>query len=87
LGEKKIKLNRPVTGSRITLTSPDPSAVATHKRSKRDIAESDTHEVTFIPHDDTVQSDDNELDHHVDKRDDASVNSDNDKERKIVDEL
>lgn len=84
--KKKIKLNRPVTGSRITLTSPDPSAVATHKRLKRDTVESETHEVTFIPHDDTVQSDDNELDHYDNKRD-ADVDSGIDKERKIVDEL
>lgn len=41
---------RPAYGSRITLTSPDPSAVDTHKRTKRDTAESDTHEVTFIPY-------------------------------------
>lgn len=39
-------------GSRITLTSPDPSAISPHKRSKRDTAKSDTHEVTFIPSDD-----------------------------------
>lgn len=68
---------RPVTGSRITLTSPDPSAVSIHKRSKRDIAESDTHEVTFTPHNDT--------------NDDDTIHSSGDyestKERKIVDEL
>lgn len=42
---------RAAYGSRITLTSPDPSAVATHKRSKRDTVQSDTNEVTFVPHD------------------------------------
>lgn len=76
----------PVTRSRITLTSPDPSAVSTHKRSKRDSFESNTHEVTFIPHDDdTIQSDvdDNEL--HDDR--DIKDESDDNKERKIVDEL
>lgn len=41
---------RPVYGSRIKLTSPDPSAIDTHKRTKRNTAESDTHEVTFLPH-------------------------------------
>lgn len=41
-------------GSRITLTSPDPSAVSIHKRTKRDTAQSDTHEVTFTPHDDAT---------------------------------
>lgn len=43
---------RSAYGSRITLTSPDPSAVSPHKRAKRDTVESDTHEVTFIPYDD-----------------------------------
>ena len=70
--------NRPVSSSRITLTSPDPSAIAVHKRSKRDTAQSDTHEVTFIPHDDTVpySGEDVQSDH-----------SEANKERKIVDEL
>lgn len=48
-------------GSRITLTSPDPSAVSTHKRSKRDTVESDTHEVTFIPQDDAASDGENEV--------------------------
>lgn len=43
---------RAAYGSRITLTSPDPSAIATHKRSKRDTVQSDTSEVTFVPHED-----------------------------------
>jgi hypothetical protein len=43
---------RQAHGSRITLTSPDPSAVSTHKRTKRDTAESDTPVVTFVPFDD-----------------------------------
>lgn len=85
---EKIQLNRPVTRSKITLTSPDPSAIATNKRSKRDTVESYTHEVTFIPFDDTVQSVDNELDHHTHiKSGDDSLNKSYDKERKIVDEL
>lgn len=75
-----------MTRSRITLTSPDPSAVSTHKRSKRDSFESETHEVTFIPLDDTIQSevDDNELDI---KDESAHKTNDDNKERKIVDEL
>jgi hypothetical protein len=39
-------------GSRITLTSPDPSAISPNKRNKRDTAHSDTSEVIFIPSDD-----------------------------------
>lgn len=48
---------RPAYGSRITLTSPDPSAISTLKRTKRDTAESDTHEVTFTPHNDATEKD------------------------------
>jgi hypothetical protein len=48
-------------GSRITLTSPDPSAVSPHKRSKRDTATSDTHEVTFTPSDDVADDHDASL--------------------------
>lgn len=48
---------RAAYGSRITLTSPDPSAIATHKRSKRDTAQSDTSEVNFIPHEETDTED------------------------------
>lgn len=51
-------LKRPAYGSRITLTSPDPSAVSTHKRTKRDTAASDTHEVTFTPYNDATDSED-----------------------------
>jgi len=50
--------HRPAFGSRITLTSPDPSAVSIHKRTKRDTVQSDTHEVSFIPHDDDNDNDD-----------------------------
>lgn len=57
----KINMNSRIAyGSRITLTSPDPSAVSTHKRSKRDTATSDTHEVTFTPSDDDDVADDDE---------------------------
>lgn len=44
--------SRKAFGSRITLTSPDPSAIQENKRNKRDTVESDTSEVTFIPSDD-----------------------------------
>lgn len=53
-----ITHKRPAYGSRITLTSPDPSAISQHKRTKRDTVESDTHEVTFIPYDDELSADD-----------------------------
>lgn len=58
-------------GSRITLTSPDPSAISTHKRTVRDTAQSDTQEVTFIPQDDAAAFGEEEVT----------------KERKISDEL
>jgi hypothetical protein len=73
-----IQQNRPVSSSRITLTSPDPSAIAVHKRSKRDTAQSETHEVTFIPHDDTVPYSGDDVE---------SGQNEANKERKIVDEL
>jgi hypothetical protein len=57
----KSNTSRIAYGSRITLTSPDPSAVSPHKRSKRDTATSDTHEVTFTPSDDDVADDDEPL--------------------------
>lgn len=62
---------RAAYGSRITLTSPDPSAIATHKRTKRDTAKSDTHEVTFIPQNDETADTEDEVTN----------------ERKITDEL
>ncbi|KAL7039439.1 hypothetical protein ACKWTF_009910 [Chironomus riparius] len=56
---------RPVSSSRITLTSPDPSAIAVHKRSKRDTAQSETHEVTFIPHDDVESNHSETIKEHL----------------------
>lgn len=62
---------RPAYGSRITLTSPDPSAISTQKRTKRDTAQSDTNEVTFIPHNSTK----------------GTIEDVTSEERKITDEL
>lgn len=69
--KKTFSTLRPAYGSRITLTSPDPSAVSTHKRSKRDTVQSDTHEVTYIPIDEGTSNTEDEVT----------------KERKISDEL
>ncbi|KAG5679540.1 hypothetical protein PVAND_009100 [Polypedilum vanderplanki] len=70
--------SKTVFGSRITLTSPDPSAVSHHKRSKRDTVKSDTHEVTFIPY---LEEDDSESDYE------EVIIGSSSNERKIVDEL
>lgn len=56
-----LPMKRLAYGSRITLTSPDPSAVSSQKRNKRDTAQSNTHEVTFTPNDDAASEGEDEV--------------------------